>query len=339
MSTFLLTFTIVFTLINCQKWKQPPAPDIKPKIEYLSRIRRIPRNQGQTESCWAFAMTGRLENALMIHSDSMSLSPWFITRKAYEEACIRAFNGKTDHISIRGMGHTFLSLAKKYGIVKQDDYPEQPDLALKPMLKELNNLLKQYKQRSDSICIFHNKVTQILDQYMGKIPDSINNNRSQKTDPVSFYHELTKELKPVIAATSFMDHPYNQYIPLNYPDNYEHRKFLNLSLDSLCKLTIQTIQKGGTAVWEGDITNNGFYWKEGLAIWHDKAVSPENRQNNYQKGQLDDNHTLLLMGIARDQNGQIYFVGQNSWGNRNRYRGYLFMSMDYFRMWTVAVFL
>lgn len=325
----------LITVVGCQK----PAPEIKPEIIHLSRVCRVPKNQGQAESCWAYAMTGHLENRLITRNDSVSLSPWFITRKAYEEACQRAFTGKNEKISIRGMGHTFLSLAQKYGIVRQKDYPEQPQAQLREMNKELNKLLKRYQNAPDSVSVFYQKAALIMDRYMGKVPDSINSYGSHYTDPLSFYHILTENTKPVTPLTSLTDQPFNRYIPLNYPDNYEHRLFLNLPLDSLCNLTVKIIQEGGTVVWEGDISNDGFYWREGLAVWHGKTVSAEDRQSNYQKGLLHDNHAILLMGLARDSNGSLYLIGQNSWGRKNRYGGYLYMSMDYFRMWTVAIFL
>lgn len=252
----------LITVVGCQK----PAPEIKPEIIHLSRVCRVPKNQGQAESCWAYAMTGHLENRLITRNDSVSLSPWFITRKAYEEACQRAFTGKNEKISIRGMGHTFLSLAQKYGIVRQKDYPEQPRAQLREMNKELNKLFKRYQNAPDSVSVFYQKAALIMDRYMGKVPDSINSYGSHYTDPLSFYHILTENTKPVTPLTSLTDQPFNRYIPLNYPDNYEHRLFLNLPLDSLCNLTVKTIQEGGTVVWEGDISNDGFYWREGLAV-------------------------------------------------------------------------
>ena len=154
----------LITVVGCQK----PAPEIKPEIIHLSRVCRVPKNQGQAESCWAYAMTGHLENRLITRNDSVSLSPWFITRKAYEEACQRAFTGKNEKISIRGMGHTFLSLAQKYGIVRQKDYPEQPQAQLREMNKELNKLLKRYQNAPDSVSVFYQKAALIMDRYMGK---------------------------------------------------------------------------------------------------------------------------------------------------------------------------
>lgn len=61
----------LITAVGCQK----PAPEVKPETIHLSRVCRVPKNQGQAESCWAYAMTGHLENRLITRNDSKSACP------------------------------------------------------------------------------------------------------------------------------------------------------------------------------------------------------------------------------------------------------------------------
>lgn len=337
---YLLLYVLISMLMTtgCQWTSKPAAPELTFHNECLSPLPAPPRNQGQAESCWGYSMTARLENRLMLCGDTIALSPWFITRKAYEEAALRAWQDKARKVSIRGMGHTFLSLAGRYGIVPQDEYPCRPRTRLKDMNRELADLLKKHRKDTDSGKQFLQEVNAILDRYMGTLPERVGRD-SLSLSPLEYYHRLTAGMPDVKRLTSFQYTPYNQELVLDYPDNYERKSFMNLPLDSLCRIAEQTVKKGGTVVWEGDTSNNGFYWREGLAIWHDAPVSPDDRENNYRRGHLDDNHTLLLVGWATDNEGRPYFVAQNSWGTNNRYHGLMYMSLDYFRMWTVALFL
>ncbi len=331
------TLLWIFLATSCQWVGKKNAPDLIFHTECLSPLPAQARNQGQAESCWAYSMTGLLENKLILCGDSTKLSPWFITRKAYEEATIRAWKHQSNKVSIRGMGHTFINLANRYGIVREKDYPCQSQAQLKKMSQELNNLLK-HKEKIKSETELQQQMDIILNRYMGTPPQQVRID-SSLLSPKTYYQKLTKKMSEIKRLTSFQYAPYYQKIVLNYPDNYEKELFLNLPLDSLQNIVEHAIRSGKTAVWEGDISNNGFYWREGLSIWHGSPITVDNREKNYKNGKLHDNHTLLLIGCATDNEGRKYFIAQNSWGTHNRYKGLLYMSLDYFRMWTVAIFL
>ena len=254
---YLLLYVLISMLMTtgCQWTSKPAAPELTFHNECLSPLPAPPRNQGQAESCWGYSMTARLENRLMLCGDTIALSPWFITRKAYEEAALRAWQDKARKVSIRGMGHTFLSLAGRYGIVPQDEYPCRPRTRLKDMNRELADLLKQHRKDTDNGKRFLQEVNTVLDRYMGTLPERVGRD-SLSLSPLKYYHRLTAGMPDVKRLTSFQYTPYNQELVLDYPDNYERKSFMNLPLDSLCRIAEQTVKKGGTVVWEGDTSNN-----------------------------------------------------------------------------------
>jgi bleomycin hydrolase len=48
---------------------------------------------------------------------------------------------------------------------------------------------------------------------------------------------------------------------------------------------------------------------------------------------------MEIIGIARDKTGKHYFICKNSWGTDNPYKGLMYMSENYFRLKTIAVYL
>ncbi|MCM1170436.1 MAG: C1 family peptidase, partial [Bacteroides sp.] len=44
-----------------------------------------------------------------------------------------------------------------------------------------------------------------------------------------------------------------------------------------------------------------------------------------------------LVGIAKDQNGNMYYKIKNSWNVDNPYKGYLYMSVPFFRANTLDI--
>lgn len=111
------------------------------------------------------------------------------------------------------------------------------------------------------------------------------------------------------------------------PDNWEHNHLLNLPQDSLVALTRRAVREHRGVCWEGDTSESGFDWKEGVA------------RLSFIDGSTTDDHCMAIVGLAHDDKGRRYFIMKNSWGRSNRYRGLMFMSEDYFRAKTVAIFL
>ena len=134
------------------------------------------------------------------------------------------------------------------------------------------------------------------------------------------------------------------------------------------------LNKGYTVCWDGDVSEQGFSFKNGIAInpqvedvkdysTTDRArfekmpkyermdevfkfkhpypeinVTPEIRQDGYEKFVTTDDHLMHITGIVKDQNGTKYYITKNSWGaDSNKSGGYLNMSESYVRAKTICV--
>ena len=91
--------------------------------EVLNRMTPI-KDQGDSETCWIYAMLAAIETEHLRIGDSVNLSPAFIEQKLSEEP--QAPESK------RGMGATLLELIQRHGIVGYDVMPDDatPDLPL-----------------------------------------------------------------------------------------------------------------------------------------------------------------------------------------------------------------
>ena len=70
------------------------------------------KNQGESETCWIYAMLAAIETEHLSWGDSVNLSPYYIEKMMEREA--DAPQNK------RGMGKTLINLIQKYGIVGYD---------------------------------------------------------------------------------------------------------------------------------------------------------------------------------------------------------------------------
>ena len=48
---------------------------------------------------------------------------------------------------------------------------------------------------------------------------------------------------------------------------------------------------------------------------------------------------MSIVGLARDAHGRRFYIMKNSWGTNNPYGGLMYVSEDYMRMKTVAVYM
>lgn len=79
--------------------------------EVLNRMTPI-KNQGESQTCWIYAMLAAIETEHLAWGDSVNLSPAFIEQKLSEEPDCPG--------NRRGMGATLLRLIQKHGIVGYD---------------------------------------------------------------------------------------------------------------------------------------------------------------------------------------------------------------------------
>ena len=90
-----------------------------------------------------------------------------------------------------------------------------------------------------------------------------------------------------------------------------------------------------------NISEPGFDFKNGIAVLqNEKAdIDPIDRQRAFETFRTTDDHCMELCGLAHDRQGHRYFIAKNSWGTGNRFGGYMYLSYQYVKLKTIAVYL
>ena len=212
-----------------------------------------------------------------------------------------------------------------------------------------------------------------IEAYLGDSPETFTYEGKEYT-PQSFAASLDLNLNDYVELTSYQMYPFYEEVELTIPDNWMHAHYYNLPIDELMEVMNNALKNGYSVCWDGDVSEQGFSFKNGIAInpqvedvkdysTTDRArfekmpkyqrmdevfkfehpypeinVTPEIRQDGYEKFVTTDDHLMHITGIVKDQNGTKYYITKNSWGaESNKSGGYLNMSESYVRAKTICV--
>lgn len=201
----------------------------------------------------------------------------------------------------------------------------------------------------------------ILDAYLGKQITKFTYNGKEYT-PKSFADEVVGlDVNNYVSITSYTHHPFYKPFILEIPDNWLWRESYNIPMQEMMDVIDYSLDHGYTVAWATDVSEKGFSYKNGLAIipgkdlkdmsdterskWEElskkekndalysfdkpveeKKITQQMRQNVFDNYQTTDDHGMLILGTAKDQNGKKYYIVKNSWAKGNKYKGYLYAS-------------
>lgn len=337
------------------------------------------KNQASTGTCWCFATTSFMEAELLrMGKGTYDLSEMFIVRQKYmnqlQDNYLRHGHG---NIGQGSLSHTFMRAFDQVGIVPEEVYTginydsdRHNHSELVKYIKVIADAAVQMRHRSPE---YFKWVDSLFDIYLGKLPEKFTYQGKEYT-PKSFAASLGLDMSDYVELTSFTHQPYYKPFEVEVTDNWEHAKMYNLPLDEFIEVTDYALKNGFSVCWDGDVSEKGFSFKNGVAInpevrkvddysTTDRArfekmdekgrmeeaykfeqpfpeikVTPEVRQEGYEAFVTTDDHLMHLTGIVKDQNGTKYYVTKNSWGTeRNTFGGYLNMSESYVRAKTIYI--
>lgn len=212
----------------------------------------------------------------------------------------------------------------------------------------------------------------ILDAYLGPVPETFSVDGKSYT-PRSYAESLGLKVDDYVALTSFSHHPFYSTFALEVPDNWLWAQYHNVPLNELKAIVDNAIDKGYSVVWAADVSEGGFKWRKGYAVmpkeknaddmegselsrWvqlSDKDreeamydikgpvaeidVTQQLRQEMFDRQETTDDHGMVIVGKAVDQEGNKYYKVKNSWDTNQLYDGYFYVSEPYFLAKTVSL--
>lgn len=212
----------------------------------------------------------------------------------------------------------------------------------------------------------------ILDAYLGKVPENFTYNGKTYT-PQSFAKEMGLEPENFVNVISFTHLPFYEMVTLEIPDNWAWTKSLNVPMEDMQAMVDNALEKGYTVMWAADVSEPGFKWRQGyanipegkdqkdmtdteLARWvklsdadrekskfdekgpvKEITVTQECRQKGFDNFETTDDHGMVIVGYATDQEGNKFYKVKNSWDTNQVYDGYIYVSVPYFLAKTIGV--
>ena len=297
------------------------------------------KDQGHTPLCWAYAMLSAIETEHIMRGDSVCLSVKYAARRVLEERTARYYlTGDRRLMKLRGTGHTLLKAIGQHGVVPYSAYGDRPDDNFNTLRGGMRQMAAAAPRGKTGLRWLSDRLNEAADEALGPMPHRVFMLGAEYT-PLEFAHSVCAPGE-YVALTSFTHHPYYTAVDLEIPDNHDHDRFFNIPLDTLTAAVERAVRAGHGVCWEGDISEPGFSFAGGKAVLPGQSdLSEAARQRAFEHFETTDDHCMAITGLARDGQGKLYFIMKNSWGTDNPYGGMMYMSAEYLRMKTVAVFM
>ncbi len=326
------------------------------------------KNQASSGTCWSYSTTSFLESEMIrMGKKPVDLAEIFTARCVYLDKA--DYYVKMHGALSWGDGgecHDVLNMYAKYGMLPQDVYTGLHYGTNKNKFGELQAILKAML---DAVVSNPNKkltpswkkaFQAVLDTYLGAAPDTFTWEGKQYT-PRTFADEVVGiNPKDYIELSSMTDKPYYKKTLFLVPDNWSFEKVYNVKMNDLTKIIDHALKNGYTVAWAADVSEKYFSWKNGVAFvpekdWDDmeeeeqkelfngpkadREITPEMRQEALDNYTTTDDHGMHIVGTAKDQSGKEYYIVKNSWGEKNDYKGYIYVSKPYVLYKTTAILL
>ncbi len=355
----LCLLILITTVVSITSSKAQDKPSEKKESQYeftlINQVKTTPViSQASTSTCWCFATTSMLESEIIrLGGTEVDLSEMFTVRSAYQDKADKfvRLHGATS-FPAGGAQHDVTASIEKYGIVPQATYPglEYGEAAHKHGETHaiLNGIVENViKNRNKKVTpVWKDAFNSVLDVYFGNIPESFEYDGKSYT-PKSFAESLPIDPDDYIEFSSYLHHPFYQEFELEVPDNWMHKSMQNVPIDEFMEIIEYALNKGISICWAADIS--GLNFRPGIATipadgadvkdpaHEEKTINQKDRQFVFDNYNLTDDHAMHLVGLAKDQNGKLYFIEKNSWGTANPYKGFSYLSESFMRLRTMSI--
>ncbi len=323
------------------------------------------KNQASSGTCWSYSTNSFLESEMIrMGKEPIDLAEIFTARCVYKDKAdmyVRLHGGLS--WGDGGSCHDVINVFAKYGALPQSIYAGLNYGTTKNKFGEFQGVLKGMldavvRNANGTLTpVWKNAFEKVMDVYLGEVPNSFEWKGKTYT-PRSFADQVVG-VKPAeyIEFSSFSNYPYYTQVPLLVQDNWDFQKVTNVPMSDITSIIDHAIANGYTIAWATDVSEKYFSWKNGVAFvpeknWEDmeeaeqkslfngkateRVITQEMRQKAFDNYETTDDHGMHIVGNAKDQTGKEYYIVKNSWGEKNDYKGYIYVSKAYVQYKTTA---
>jgi bleomycin hydrolase len=353
------------------KTKEGEAVDSTKKYHFRNLIdleTTSVKNQASSGTCWSYSTNSFLESEMIrMGKEPVELSEMFSAHNVYQEkANVLIRMHDVTNWGDGGECHDVINMYAKYGAIPQEVYTGLQYGTTKNKFGELQGMLKAIlttvvSNPNGTLTTSWNKAfNAVLDAYLGAVPEQFEW-KGKKYTPKSFAEEKVG-IHPdeYVEIGSFTNYPYYQKAPFLMPDNWSMQQVYNVKMEDLTSIIDNALSHGYTVAWATDVSEKYFSWKNGVAYVPEKeyddmddsekkvmfdgpkterVITPEMRQTGLDNYATTDDHGMHIVGMAADQNGRKYYKVKNSWGAKNDYKGFLYVTAAYVQLKTTAILL
>ena len=350
-----------------QQMPQAPQPEYKFTVVKENPITSV-KNQNSSGTCWCFSTISFLESEIIRikgikdAAQYPDLSEMFVVGQSYKDRAEKfvRLNGQLN-FGAGSEADDVLDVIRDYGIVPQEAMPGKQAL---PVHGELDAVTKAYVEaiaKKPNRTLSENWKSgfdAVVDNFLGVPPTTFEVNGKTYT-PASYRDELGIVPDDYVTITSFTHHPFYTKFAIEVSDNWRWDTAYNVPLDEFMQILKEAIEKGYTAAWGSDVSEAGFS-RTGVARLVDttpaipqtdqqrltgngpapgqrpvveipKEIVPtqEWRQKGFDEQTTTDDHGMHIFGMAKDQEGTLYYMVKNSWGESGNYKGIYYASENF----------
>lgn len=353
------------------------AQEVKQDKSEFTVVKQAPvtsvKNQYRSGTCWCYSALSFVESEIIRQKGiEVDLSEMFVVNHAYFDRAVKyiRLDGKLGFSAGSSFGDVF-EVIKSYGIVPQAVYSGMNYGTELPVQGELDAVLEGFVKAL--VTNPNRKLTPawkpafqgILDAYLGEIPATFKA-EEKAFNPLTYRDYLGINTDDYINLTSFTHHPFYEPFIIEVCDNWRWGSAYNLPIEELMEVMYNAVENGYTIAWGADVSEKGFTrsgiatvpdfenkvtagsdqerWvgksetgKEESAPAEEKVITQEMRQIAYDNKETTDDHGMHIYGLAKDQNGNPYFIVKNSWGKAGDYEGIWYASDAYVRYKTLNI--